>query len=352
MILVGLSGGERSVAALTRLLDAGREVVVHHVHIAGCEHETERARAVVRELQERRSFAYAESALRWAPVAGVLPAVIGVLSPLAYAARRPYEHRGALPLVLGSDGGHGRWARSLWRALHADLERPSPLLVEERAAEAAWEVPAAPDGGVYLASLSGGADSAWAVRHMLEQGHRIVAHHLQLRTGATDARWRAELSAARGIVAALRGLGHELPYHESVVDLRPHDGALPPMAPTLADHVLAARDIVGLVRGNARHDWAGRLDDYRRRRAHRDAVWRALLGGRAVPIVDPAEDRGRAAMWRDMPEALRMSTISCRSPRAEDGRWVQCGTCTPCRQLVEAGVPLERAVPVLADAEP
>lgn len=118
------------------------------------------------------------------------------------------------------------------------------------------------------------------------------------------------------------------------------------MAPTLADHVLADPAIIGLVRGDARHDWAGRLADYRRRRAHRDAVWRALLGGRHVPIIDPAEDRGRAEMWHDMPAALRTSTISCRSPRAEDGRWVQCGACTPCRQMVEQGVPLDRTVPV------
>lgn len=184
----------------------------------------------------------------------------------------------------------------------------------------------------HLLMLSGGLDSAWCLRHLVESGTPVRTHHVTL--ADWEGRAAVEDKAVTGILSWVRehGYGHLVTHTRSVVDFGdvrwiPQNYYLWAYWAGVIMANPANASITKVV--IPRHSDA--FDDPSRA-AKSDRAYKtitALVAGREPELVYPMIHLAKADVVRDLPDDLRARCWYCRRPR----RGAPCGTCRTCRQV-------------------
>jgi 7-cyano-7-deazaguanine synthase in queuosine biosynthesis len=197
----------------------------------------------------------------------------------------------------------------------------------------------------HLVLLSGGPDSALALKMACETGHPVVALHVNFRKqgdcASGTARWRFEQLAAVRLHDWFHHKGYELEYLEAdfVACCRMRYADVP-MLGTYAAAVCNAYGDIGTT-------WLGMdasQDDGQMDAAFCDvmraAIARARFPETHVPAVHhpaPGSNWPKQRIREALGEELWALTFSCRNPRPLTGEI--CGACPGCRQRIATSPP-------------
>ena len=184
----------------------------------------------------------------------------------------------------------------------------------------------------HLLMLSGGLDSAWCLKHLVESGLPVRTHHVTLRDW--EGRAHVEGQAVGRVLdwARRNGYGHLITHSTSAVDFGdvmwiPQNFHLwAYWAGTLmAAPANKAIDKVVLPRhSDAFTTPAGAKRSDAAYRAHIKAI-----SGRTPKLVYPMAHLTKAEVVRDLPADLRSACWWCRRPR--NGQ--PCHECMTCKQV-------------------
>lgn len=189
-----------------------------------------------------------------------------------------------------------------------------------------------------LLMYSGGLDSLGALWLLLNQGHKVHAHHVVLVT--VERRWEAEQAAVRLTSEWIHGNGFSFTESQSAFKTDAYrDGFLYD-----ADSFnLIGAGIAHLARGAITQVAVGATQSDNTEEGRRSSV-----RGRAiydlittVPKVHPVGHMTKQEIWRSLPDGLRARSWSCRRPivtsAANDSReYKPCRICKSCKALAAA----------------
>lgn len=202
--------------------------------------------------------------------------------------------------------------------------------------------------------LSGGIDSTAALWHVLNnpsQYGQVHVHHVHIEN--VEGRRKVEAQAVKAILAYMRQhLPVSFTSSESVIAV-----------PSIGKEFLYDTEIVSFVTGYftsrdpsiTKVVIGGTGSDF-----SSNTVSRAVTRGKAIhnafhggeedhsgAVKDyPHRDLMKQQVYDTLPQQLARLTWSCRSPRTQDGMFVECGVCKTCRlelrRLVRATPATER----------
>ena len=186
-----------------------------------------------------------------------------------------------------------------------------------------------------LINLSGGIDSVYCLHLMLEQGHKVLAHHIRLRN--REGREQVEYKATQRVLQHFRSKGYsrQIKYHETGFDY----GTINYVAYDL--YIWSFMTAILLTDPNTRASTravviSSHLDSpfmlNPEREARRRALVRSVLGDWEPEWVFPIGDMTKKQIVQAIPNDLLNLCWWCRYPR----RNKPCGRCKTCKQVTEA----------------
>lgn len=195
---------------------------------------------------------------------------------------------------------------------------------------------------IHLVAWSGGLDSTYLLWDLIRQGHVVCAEHME-QTEAVGRRamlQNAQWDAIRHLAPQLRLCSMSKRNVEDGEKISEHD--------ILWTVGVAIRDCLNGFNAWPHYWYVGvRSDENRKEQLLRQAEVRKLWSMWAPPgseAIVPAIAVGRREIWDQLPQPIRECTWSCRMPKLHLDHYVACGVCRACKELLDAGIPLQREI--------
>lgn len=198
-----------------------------------------------------------------------------------------------------------------------------------------------------IAAVSGGLDSVGMLYRLLTETARpIHVHHVRIQPRVDRGRWRAEEMAMQAVLPWM--LENTRPFVSTRSERLPRTVRTADIVVVTEEcakvgiATYGASGVSGLARGANAHDMASRQTNSRQHLAA--SAWQRAFGLGAPPIEFPIADMTREALWAMLPPELSRLTWSCRTPSSPSpGHYRHCRACATCKELVQHGIPMERA---------